>query len=269
MDGTGNDFVIFDAREKKLELNAAQVKHIADRGNKITGGCDQVIIVESSKSADCFMRIYNADGGEVESCGNASRCVAWILMEEKQKDVVAIDTAGGIVHARRVGRRRVCVDMGTPRLEWRSIPLAREEDTLHLPLKSGALSDPVGVNMGNPHAVFFVPDVERIDLQTHGPMLERHALFPERANIGVAQIISADKIKLRVFERGAGETLACGTGACAALVAASRRGLTGREATIQLKGGELQVEWNTGGHVLMTGDVSEARTGVCSLSASA
>lgn len=265
MNGTGNDFVIFDAREQKLKLDAARIQDVADRKNRVTGGCDQVIIIERSRKADCSMRIFNADGGEVESCGNASRCVGWLLMEEAGKEAVTIDTLGGFLSVSRAGKRMVRVNMGVPHLGWDEIPLAHKADTLHLPVESGSLKDPVGVSMGNPHAVFFVPDVERIDLQTHGPVLEHHPLFPERANIGVAQVLGKDRIRLRVFERGVGETQACGTGACAALVAANRRGLTERKASIQVNGGELLIEWKKNGHVIMTGEVSEAREGVCEI----
>lgn len=262
MDGLGNDFVIIDARKNDYPLSTTQAMKLADRNNKETGGCDQLIVIENSDKADCFMRIINADGSEVDACGNASRCLGWLVGKEKGKDRVKIETKAGLLDAHIVGKRKISVNMGKAKLDWQEIPLAAEKDTLHLGIQEGALKDPVGVSMGNPHAVFFVDNVDKIDLQKVGSKLEHHKLFPQRANIGVAQIISPSEIKLRVFERGAGETLACGTGACAALVAAARRNLTGKKATIHLKGGDLEIEWLDNGEVLMTGSVSEPRYGL-------
>ena len=262
MHGLGNDFVIIDARAQPLVLNDAQARAIADRKTGV--GCDQLIVIEPAKngSADATMRIRNADGGEVEACGNASRCVAQLLMREQQKSRVAIDTAAGVILAEDAGDGRVAVDLGLARLEWREIPLARAMDTLHLDLALGPLSDPVAVNVGNPHAVFFVPDAEAIDLKTLGPRLERHALFPERCNIEVATVLSPTRIRMRVWERGVGITRACGTGACATLVAAVRRGLTGAKAEVVLDGGALEIEWLPDKHVRMTGPVATSFTGV-------
>ena len=262
MHGLGNDFVIIDARAQPLVLNDAQARAIADRKTGV--GCDQLIVIEPAKngSADATMRIRNADGGEVEACGNASRCVAQLLMREQQKSGVAIDTAAGVILAEDAGDGRVAVDLGLARLEWREIPLARAMDTLHLDLALGPLSDPVAVNVGNPHAVFFVPDAEAIDLKTLGPRLERHALFPERCNIEVATVLSPTRIRMRVWERGVGITRACGTGACATLVAAVRRGLTGAKAEVVLDGGALEIEWLPDKHVRMTGPVATSFTGV-------
>src|SRR5262249_42297181 len=224
----------------------------------------QFIVIEPPKNgrADAAMRIHNADGGEVEACGNASRCVAQLLMHEQQKDRVAIDTPGGVIVAEDAGGGQIAVDMGPARLEWREIPLARAMDTLHLDLTLGSLSNPVAVNVGNPHAVFFVPSAETIDLETLGPQLERHALFPERCNVEVATVLSPARIRMRVWERGVGITRACGTGACATLVAAARRGLTGRKAAVVLDGGPLEIEWTGDGHVRMTGPVATSFTGV-------
>ena len=226
-------------------------------------GCDQVIVIETAKNghADAFMRILNADGGEVAACGNATRCVAALLMRETGRDAARIETLAGVLQAHGLAGGTVAVDMGEAKFGWRDIPLAREQDTLHLKLSAGPLSDPCAVSMGNPHAVFFVPDAEAVDLATLGPKLEHDPIFPERANIGAAQIVARDRIRLRVWERGAGLTLACGTGACAALVAASRRGLTDRAAEIILDGGSLRVEWRADGHVIMSGPVAVAFTG--------
>ena len=260
--GLGNDFVVLDGRETPIALDARQAAAIAARHTGI--GCDQLIVIEKpcDKAAAAFLRIRNADGGEVAACGNAARCIGDLLMREACSDRVMLETVAGLVEARAAGKNRVAVDMGKPRLTWREIPLARDCDTLHLPLALGPLKDPVATSMGNPHATFFVADIAAVDIATLGPRLEHDPLFPERANIGVAQILSPDTIRLRVWERGAGLTPACGTGACAALVAAQRRGLTGRKAEILADGGALAIEWRDDDHVLMTGPVAVSFSGV-------
>ncbi|HEX3499771.1 MAG TPA: diaminopimelate epimerase [Stellaceae bacterium] len=256
MHGLGNDFVVIDARRAAFPLDEARAHAIADRKTGI--GCDQLIVMEAPQhdGADIFMRIHNADGGEVGACGNATRCVAALLMDESGGDRVAIETAAGLLQARPAAGGRISVDMGKARLEWQEIPLARAQDTLHVALALGPLADPVCTNIGNPHATFFVTDAASIDLAALGPRLERDTLFPERTNVGIAQILSPGCVRLRVWERGVGITRACGTGACAALVAASRRGLTGRTAEIILDGGALEITWRADGHVLMTGPVA-------------
>jgi diaminopimelate epimerase len=238
MHGLGNDFVVIDARRAAFPLDEARAHAIADRKTGI--GCDQL----------------NADGGEVEACGNAKRCVAALVMGETGGDRVAIETGAGLLVARPAEGGRISVDMGMARLDWREIPLARAQDTLHVDLRLGPLADPVCSNIGNPHATFFVADAASIDLAALGPLLEHDKLFPERANIAVAQLLSPQRIRLRVWERGVGITRACGTGACAALVAASRRGLTGRTAEVALDGGTLEIAWREDGHVMMTGPVA-------------
>jgi diaminopimelate epimerase len=265
MNGAGNDFVIFDSRGGDgLSLDAAQARAIADRRTGV--GCDQVIAIEPSDSADAFMRIWNADGGEVEACGNAARCIGWLLMEEKGANAATIETVSGLVSAARVDAQTVAVDMGAPRLAWREIPVAKPTDTAAMDYAIGGpegevFAKPGGVSMGNPHAVFFVPDAEKVPASIVGPKVEHDAFFPERVNVGFAQILAPDRIRLRVWERGAGLTKACGTGACAALVAAHRAGLTGRKAAIEVDGGELQIEWRDDGHVILTGPVSVERVG--------
>ena len=261
MHGLGNDFVIIDARRHALAVDEGKARRIADRHTGV--GCDQVIVIETAENgaADAFMRIRNADGGEVAACGNAARCVAALLMGEAGRDSARIETLAGVLDAEGLEDGTVAVDMGAPRLDWRDIPLAAPSDTLHLALSAGPLKDPVAVSMGNPHAVFFVPDAEAVDLAALGPGLEHHAMFPERANIGVATMRGRDAIRLRVWERGAGLTLACGTGACAALVAAVRRGLAERRCRVTLDGGTLTIEWREDGHVLMSGPVAIAFTG--------
>jgi diaminopimelate epimerase len=256
MHGLGNDFVVIDARRADFALDDARAHAIADRKTGI--GCDQLIVMERPRAvgADVFMRIHNADGGEVEACGNATRCIATLLMRETGGERVVVETAAGLLEARPASGGRVSVDMGKARLDWREIPLAAAQDTLHVALTMGPLADPVCTNIGNPHATFFVADAAAIDLAALGPLLERHALFPERANIGIAELVAPDRLRLRVWERGVGITRACGTGACAAAVAASRRGLTGRTAEVVLEGGTLAIDWRTDGHVVMTGPVA-------------
>ena len=256
MHGLGNDFVILDARRRGVALGAERVRAIAHRRTGI--GCDQLIVLRepADGAADAAFSIHNADGGDAEACGNAARCVAWMAMEESGRDTALLETAAGTLAARRAGPLSVTVDMGEPRFGWRDIPLASAEDTLHLPLSRGALADPAAVSMGNPHAVFFVDDADSVDLAALGPSLEHDPLFLERANIGVAELRGEERIRLRVWERGAGLTMACGTGACAALVAAHRRGLAGRGATMELDGGRLQVAWGEDNRVTMTGPVA-------------
>jgi len=265
MHGLGNDFVVIDARRRKVDLDEAQARAIADRRTGV--GCDQLILIEPARSrlADAYMRIRNADGGEVEACGNGARCVADLLMREKGSGHAAIETTVGLLDAEATGEGQVSIDMGPARLDWREIPLAKPMDTLHLDLALGALSDPAAVNVGNPHAVFFVADAEAVDIAGLGPVLERHPLFPQRANIEVASVIAPDRIRMRVWERGVGITRACGTGACATLVSAARRKLTGRRAEILLDGGSLWVEWLADNHVRMTGPVAVSFSGELAL----
>ena len=229
---------------------------------------DQLIGIEPSRSGDAFMRIWNADGGEVEACGNAARCVGWLLMEAANSDEAVIETRAGLLHARRAGPQVVTIDMGPPRLDWREIPLAEEMDTARVELQVGPIDAPLlhtpgCVSMGNPHVVFFVDDAEAAPVASVGPLIEHHPLFPEGVNVGFAEIQARDRIRFRVWERGAGITKACGTGACAALVAAHRRGLTDSKATLVMDGGELTIEWReSDGHVLMTGPVAVEFSGV-------
>ncbi len=262
MHGLGNDFVVLDARRQRLDIGQRQARAIADRRTGV--GCDQLIIVEPPVNglADAFMRIRNADGGEVEACGNASRCVASMIMGEKQSRHAIIETVAGLLDAEAGENGMVSVDMGRIRFDWRDIPLSKAVDTKHLDVEAGPLKDPVAVNIGNPHAVFFVDDAEAAPLDIYGPIVERHGLFPEFTNVEAAQVVSRERIRLRVWERGVGITRACGTGACAALAAASRRGLTDRAAEVVLDGGPLRIEWLRDDHILMTGPVSVSFSGV-------
>ena len=265
MNGLGNDFVVVEARSSPFHPGPEDARAIADRTTGV--GCDQIIAIEPSARADAFKRIWNADGGEVDACGNATRCVGWLLMEASGQDRALIETGAGLLGVARAGDRLITVDMGEPGLDWTDIPLAEEMDTRGIELQVGPIDAPVlhtpgCVSMGNPHVVFFVPDAQAAPVREVGPMIEHHHLFPERANVGFAQIKARDRIRLRVWERGAGETLACGTGACAALVAAARRNLTDRRATVEMNGGELMIEWREAdNHVLMTGPVTLEFTG--------
>ncbi len=266
MNGCGNDFVVVDALARPFTPDADQVRALSDRQ---TGqGFDQLIAIEPSSKGDAFMRVWNADGGSVQTCGNALRCVGWMLMEANGSDSVTIDTLGGPTVARRAGPDRITVDMGPPRLDWTEIPLAEEMDTRGIELQIGPIDAPVlhtpgAVSMGNPHVVFFTDRLDDAFVTGSGSLIEHHPLFPEGVNVGFAHVLAPDRIRLRVWERGAGLTKACGTGACAALVAASRRGLTGRLATVVVDGGELDIHWDEAtGHVLMTGPVEVERTGM-------
>ncbi|HEY2049516.1 MAG TPA: diaminopimelate epimerase [Caulobacteraceae bacterium] len=262
MNGLGNDFVIVIAEGRTFEPSPDEVRAIANRGNGV--GCDQLIAVTRSDRAAVQMKIWNADGGEVGACGNASRCVAWLAMESMGLDRVRLETEMGLLEAWRVGEQLVTVDMGPPRLEWSQIPLSRRADTRELAIEVNLdLRNPGAVSMGNPHVVFFVMDLDRVQIEEVGPMIEHHPLFPQRTNVGFAEIRGHDRIRLKVWERGVGVTRACGTGACAALVAAHRRGLVDRAAMVELDGGELEIDWSeVDDHVRMTGPVSIEFTGV-------
>ncbi len=260
MNGLGNDFVVWDARSAPLRLSSDVIAQLGDRESGI--GFDQMITVERSPlGVDAFMRIHNRDGGEVDACGNATRCIGRLLMEEKAADRVTIETGAGLLSAfEDAASLSVTVDMGEPRLNWDQIPLAEEfADTRAIELQIGPIDDPIlhtpaAVNMGNPHAIFWVEDVEAYDLERVGPLLEHHPVFPEGANISLAHVFDTDQIRVKVWERGVGLTLACGTAACAVGVAAVRDGKTGRKTTIHLPGGPLRIEWRESDrHVLMTG----------------
>jgi diaminopimelate epimerase len=258
MNGLGNDFVVLDARSRALGLGSEVVRAIADRKEGI--GCDQIIALEPSRKADVFMRIWNADGGEVGACGNAARCVAALVAAERGEPKVSIETESAVLGATVNSDGSVTVDMGRPRFAWDEIPLSEPfYDTRRIELQVGSIDAPVlhtpsVVNVGNPHCLFFVDDVAAHDLARFGPMLEHHPLFPERANISLVQVTGPDALKVRTWERGAGLTRACGTAACAAAVAAARRELVGRKVRVSLPGGDLRIEWReSDGHILMTG----------------
>lgn len=264
MHGTGNDFVVLDGRAQALVMDAARAKFLADRHFGI--GCNQLVLLEKSAAADVKMRIFNADGSEITTCGNATRCVADIIMAETGRGEATIETGAGVLSGRRAAQGEmvsgVTVNMGAPRFGWEEIPLSESRNTLHLGLQEGLLMDPVAVNMGNPHAVFFVRDLAHVKMAEWGPKLEHNPLFPHRANISAVQVLSANHAKMVVWERGTGLTMACGSAACAAVVASAQRELTQRAVQIDLPGGTLQVEWTPAGDVLMTGPVAYVFEGV-------
>ncbi|MEM6834929.1 MAG: diaminopimelate epimerase [Sphingomonadales bacterium] len=265
MHGLGNDFVVFDARQQAISLLPQQVKVLANRHVGI--GCDQLMVIEPPRfGGDIYLRYFNADGSEVGACGNGTRCVGGLLFAEGPREHVIIETEAGPLLVNPGEDGTVTVDMGEPGLDWEAIPLSQPHDTLVLPIKEGRLINPVAVSMGNPHMVFFVDDIDAHDLSTLGPALERHPLFPERANVSIAQVIDREAIQLKVWERGAGLTLACGTAACAAQVASVRRNLTDRTATVRLPGGDLKVAWReSDGHVLQSGPIAVAFMGMVDL----
>lgn len=262
MHGLGNDFVVLDLRGGAAVPNADAARAIADRRRGI--GCDQLILIEpaSMAGADVRLRFLNSDGSESGACGNGTRCVASRLITELGVGRLVIETLAGRLEATPAAAGEITVDMGPAHLDWRDIPLAGESDTLHLDIALGPLEDPAAVNMGNPHCIFFVEDAEDIELAVFGPQIEHHPLFPERTNVEVATIIDRGRIRLRVWERGAGITLACGSGACATAVAAVRRDLTDRKVELIMDGGSLTAEWREDGHVLLTGPVATSFTGM-------
>ena len=258
MNGLGNDFVIVPG---DLTPSAAQVRAIANRETGI--GCDQFIVLGPSLRGDVAMRIWNPDGSAAERCGNAERCVAWLAMKSGGRCDAVLENSDRLSYATACADGLVTVDMGAPGLDWRDMPLAWEMETREIRVRLADIAGGPGcVSMGNPHVVFFVDDAEAAPVSTVGPIVQKHWLFPEGVNVGFAQILDTARIRLRVWERGAGLTRACGTGACAALVAAHRRGLVGRSATMVLDGGELSLEWREADdHVLMTGPIAVEFTG--------
>ncbi|POR42287.1 diaminopimelate epimerase [Methylobacterium sp. V23] len=268
MHGAGNQIVVLDLRGMQTQVSAGEARAIAAYPR---AQFDQLMVIHDTRTpgTDASLRIYNTDGSEAGACGNGTRCVAYAMLDDPamarpaESGRLLLETRGGLVGVKRVAERSFTVDMGRPKLAWTEIPLAEPfQDTRRIELQIGPIDDPVlhspsVVNMGNPHAVFFVDrDPDTYDLARMGPMLENHPIFPDRANISVAQVLGPDRIKLRVWERGAGLTQACGTAACATVVAASRLRMIGRGATVSLPGGDLVIEWRADDHVLMTGPVA-------------
>lgn len=255
MHGAGNDFVIIDSRGREAVTSAALAAALGDRHRG--AGFDQLAEIRDAGGADYALDFWNADGSRAGACGNASRCVADHMMDVLGRDAVTFTTERGALAARRRPDGLVSVNMGAPILAWRDVPLAEEVDLMHLPLPG----DPAAVGMGNPHCVFFVPDAEAVDLARDGAAVEHHPLFPRATNVEYASITGPDRLRMRVWERGTGITLACGSGACATAVAAHLRGLTGRQVTLDLDGGTLEVDWRDDG-VWMAGPVAHVFDGV-------
>ena len=254
MHGAGNDFVVIDRRGRGSAMTAALARALGDRNRGV--GFDQLAEIRDSDSADFALDFWNSDGTMAESCGNATRCVSDLVMRQTGRDALTLTTARGTLSAVRRADGLVSVNMGAPQLNWQQIPLASATDTLHLPLPG----DPVAVGMGNPHCVFFVPDAEAIDLPAQGPRFEHDPLYPRRTNVEFATLTGSDRLRMRVWERGTGITLACGSGACATAVAAHLRGMTGRNVRIDLDGGTLEVDWRDDG-VWMAGPVAHVFDG--------
>ncbi|MGC1467890.1 MAG: diaminopimelate epimerase [Sphingorhabdus sp.] len=259
MHGLGNDFVVIDARSEPVEMTGPRAHAIADRRTGI--GCDQLILLEPSDTADIRMRIFNADGSEVEACGNATRCVATLLGKPAQ-----IETMGGILETRPQDNSATVL-LNPPAFDWELIPLAMPMDIMDMPVGWEELERPMAVNVGNPHVIFFVPDTDAVDLERLGPIIETDPLFPEKINVNVATIVDPQNIRLRVWERGVGLTLACGTGACATAVAAIRSGRATSPVTVHLPGGDLRIGWHEGGPIEMEGPATHVFTGQADWSA--
>ena len=255
MHGAGNDFVVIDSRSRaEAVTTAALARALGDRHRGV--GFDQLAEIRPSAVADFQLDFWNADGSRAEACGNATRCVVDHVMRDTGRDAVRLVTLRGELSALRRADGLVSVNMGAPQLDWADLPLAHAADTLHLPMPG----DPAAVGMGNPHLVFFVPDAEAVDLAHVGPALENDPLFPARTNVEFASVTGPDRLRMRVWERGAGITLACGSGACATAVAAHRRGLTGLQVVLDLDGGVLEIDWRADG-VWMTGPVAHVFDG--------
>lgn len=267
MHGLGNDFAVFDLRYGPIDMDPKLAKAVADR--RLGIGCDQVIVIAPSPDGDeAIMRIHNADGGEVEACGNATRCVARLLMDEFRRESVTIRTPVGDLHCVNAGGGLVTVDMGKPELDWKKIPLAQDVDTNRFQFDvDGQTLEGSTLATGNPHCVLFVENAEAAPVATLGPKIEHHPLFPARVNVEFASIVSPERIRMRVWERGVGITKACGTGACATAIAAMRRGLVQRKVDVVLDGGTLTIEWTADDHILMTGPATLAYLGDVDLAA--
>ncbi len=261
MHGLGNDFVVVDARTSPLRVSSEWVRRLADRRRGV--GCDQVVTIEAGEDGeDAVARFFNAEGSEAEACGNGVRCVALLLLEEvSDRNEVRIGTASGLVTARFADQWGIVADLPAPRFDWRNIPLVEERDTLDLGISCGPLAGGTAVNVGNPHVVFVVNDANAVNLESLGPQIENMPLFPERTNVEVVTVLAPDRLRMRVWERGVGITEACGSGACAALVATSRLARTGRAATVVLDGGELDVEWLKDDRIRMAGEALKSFQG--------
>lgn len=266
MHGLRNHFVIVDGRKDPYRPSRQEIVSICDA--QVGVGCDQLVVIENPgddaqrAGAVAFLRFYNVDGPEAEACGNATRCVGWLLLEELAADQLMLETRHGLLECRRVGDKRVSCGMGRITMDWRIIPLSEARDTCHVQIGSGPLTDGVALSIGNPHIVFFVDDIDAIDLAGVAPPIQSQALFPNEVNVGVAQMLAANRLRLRVYERGAGLTQACGSGACVAAFAALARGLTDeRRMTIEMPAGSVEVSISADGIATLTGSVEYSFSG--------
>ena len=261
MDGLGNDFIIFDERKESLELTKEQIIKISDRKNF---GCDQVIFINRDESNDAFVKFYNSDGGEISACGNGSRCVSYLLMKENNKNKISLGTKAGILHAELNDNNLVSINIGQPNFEWHKIPLLKKMNYKNLEIKINSndgkeITGGFSLNVGNPHIIFFVKDFNQFNLKEIGPKIENHSYFPEKTNVTLATIKNTKHVKVKVWERGAGLTKACGTAACATAVAGSILKLNERCVDIEFLEGLLNIDWKKDNNIYMTGKVSEIK----------
>jgi len=261
MDGLGNDFIIFDKRKKNISLTKDQIVKISDR-NII--GCDQVIFIDNDKNSNAFLTFYNSDGGEISACGNGSRCVAYLLMKENNNKKISLKTKAGILQAELNNKNLVSINMGQPNFEWNKIPLSKKMDNKNLEIKINSIDEKeiVGgfsLSVGNPHVIFFVEDFNQFNLEEIGPRIENHSFFPEKCNVTLAYIKNRKHIKVKVWERGAGLTKACGTAACATAVSGAVLKLSERCIDIEFPEGLLNIDWKKNNNIYMTGKVSEVK----------
>jgi len=261
MDGLGNDFIIFDKREKPISLSKEQIIKISDRNNI---GCDQVIFIDKDKSSDAFLKFYNSDGGEISACGNGSRCVAYLLMKENNNKKISLKTKVGILQAELNDKNLVSINIGQPNFEWNKIPLLKQMDNKNLKIKINSndgkeIKGGFSLSVGNPHVIFFVKDINQFNLKEIGPKIENHSYFPEKCNVTLASIKNKKHVKVKVWERGAGLTKACGTAACATTVSGAVLKLSERCVDIEFSEGIINIDWKKDNNVYMRGEVSEVK----------
>ena len=261
MDGLGNDFVIFDKRKNSISLTTDQIIKISDRNNI---GCDQVILIDKDKNSDAFLKFYNSDGGEISACGNGSRCVAYLLMQENENKKISLRTKAGILHAKLNNKNKVNINMGQPNFLWNKIPLLKEMDNKNLQIFindnfGNKIKGGFSLSVGNPHIIFFVEDINQFNLEIIGPKIENHNYFPQKCNVTLASIKNKKHINIKVWERGAGLTKACGTAACAAAVAGAVLKLIDRCTDVEFSKGLLNIDWKKDNNIYMTGEVSEIK----------
>ena len=261
MDGLGNDFIIFDRRKKSISLTKNQIVKISDRNNI---GCDQVIFIEKDENSDAFLKFYNSDGGEISACGNGSRCVAYLLMKENNKKKISLRTRAGILKAELNNKNLVSINMGQPNFEWNKIPLSKKMDNKNLKIKINnedgkEIKGGFALSVGNPHIIFFVKDFNEFNLREIGPKIENHSYFPEKCNVSLANVKNKKHIKIKVWERGAGLTKACGTAACATAISGASLKLNERCVDVEFSEGILNIDWKKDNNIYMTGEVSQIK----------